>query len=271
MFPYIGGKARQAKWITSFLPRTMDLYCEPFGGAFWNYIKGDFDAKTVVYNDFNKFMANLFACCQSPDKFLSHLKKIEAQDNDLFNKFKATVLETRENFNIPDYDIATMYIYLVTQTFSGMMSEKVKMVDLHGKYKSKYYAFINKLENERIRKRLEKIIVTHNSFEYILEQFDGYGKNYFYLDPPYYQKEHLYAFHEFGRASHEELARKLHSLKSRWILSYYEYEELNEWYPQEKYTWETKEYAKASMATKGKAQSVGTELLILNYSNIISI
>lgn len=273
MFPYIGGKRRQSEWINSYLPRTMDLYVETFGGAFWNYVMGKFTAKEVVYNDFNRYMANLFACCKHPDKFLSYLTRIEAQDKDLFNNFKQQILDAQDNFNMPDFDIATMYIYIVTQSFSGIMSEKVEMVDLHGKYRSKYYAFINKLNNRRIRHRLDRVTVYNESYEKILDMYDGdeFSKQrYFYLDPPYYQKEHLYAFHEFGRASHEELARKLHTLKSRWILSYYEYDELNEWFPSDQYVWERMDFAKASMATKGKEQSVGTELLIMNYKSVFT-
>jgi DNA adenine methylase len=251
----------------------MELYAECFGGAFWNYINGGFTAKEVVYSDFNRFMANMFACAKHPDKFLTHLTKIEAQDKDLFDKFKQEILDTQENFNMPDFDIATMYIYIVTQSFSGIMSEKVEMVDLHGKYRSKYYAFINKLRNRRIRKRLDRVTVHNESYEKILDMYDGNDfskQRYFYLDPPYFQKEHLYAFHEFGRDSHQELAMKLNSLKSRWILSYYQYDELNEWFPSDKYIWERMDFAKASMAAKGKAQSIGTELLIMNYRSTFS-
>ena len=273
MIPYIGGKARQSKWISSFLPQTMKLYCEPFGGMLWNYVKGTFKADTVVYNDFNRFNANIFACCKEPDKFLSHLNRFEAQDRKLFESFKQTILSTTENFPMPDYNIATMYVYIITQLFSGVMSEKVEMVDLHGKYRSKYYSFINKLKNPKIRRRLDRVTVHNESFEQIIDMYDGtdFNKNrYFYFDPPYFKKEHLYAFHEFGRANHEELARKLRDLKSRWILSYYEYDELNDWFPIDKFEWERMDFKKASMAAKGKEQTVGTELLIMNYKNRFS-
>jgi DNA adenine methylase len=274
MFPYIGGKQKQSTWIESHLPRDMNLYVEPFGGAFWNYIKGSFNAKEVVYNDFNKFMSNMFACSKQPDKFLSYLNKVKAQDRQLFDKFKYEILSIKDNFNIPDFNIATMYIYIVTQTFSGIMSEKVQMIDLHGKYTSKYYAFINKLKNRTIRKRLDKVTVYNLSYDQILDMYDTecFDKNrYFYLDPPYYQKEHLYAFHEFGKDNHKELSNKLKSLNSRWILSYYEYDELAEWFPNDKYIWTTMDFKKSSMASEGKEQSVATELLIMNYRSVYSL
>ena len=271
MFPYIGGKNRQAKWIASFLPATMDRYVEVFGGAFWNYVLGDFVAKEVVYNDFNKFMANIFACCKDPDKYLHHLKQLKPQNRQLFDSFKQVILTTGDNFAIPNYDIATMYIYIVTQTFSGIMSEKVKMVDLHGKYDSKYNAFMRKLEKPKIRERLESIEVTNLSFEEVIARYDGGAGTYLYLDPPYWQTEKLYAFHDFGREQHTELAHLLHQAKSRWILSYYNYKELEEWYPPKKYVWRMMDFKKASAAAKGKKQTDATELLIMNYSNVLSI
>ena len=257
-------------WINSFMPRNIDTYSEVFGGAGWVLVKGTFEAKRLIYNDFNKFLSNIFECCKNPDDFLYHLKNTEAQNLQIFNEAKQTILDIGDNYTIPDYDIATKYILVLTQTFSGMMSPKVKMVDLHGKYTSKYYAFIHKLENLKIRKRLEKLEVTNQSFEQVIEQYDS-KNTFFYLDPPYYKKEHLYAFHDFGRGHHEKLADILQNIKGKFILSYYEYDELNEWYPGGKYIWERKDYAKASMATKGKKQSIGTELLIMNYKNMLRI
>jgi DNA adenine methylase len=269
VIPYVGGKSRQAKWINLFVPKRLELYIEPFSGGFWTYIKGDFETKRAIYNDFNPYMANIFACCKEPDKYLSYLKSVDAQDRAIFDKFKQDVISTTE-FVMPDFELGMKYIYVLTQTFSGIMSPKVKMVDLHGKYKSKYYAFINKLENPKIRKRLEKLEVLNQSFEQVIEQYDS-KDTFFYLDPPYYKKEHLYAFHEFGRSHHEQLASILQKIKGKFILSYYEYDELSEWYPQDKYIWEKKDYFKASMATKGKKQSVGTELLVMNYKSVIEV
>ena len=37
-------------------------------------------------------------------------------------------------------------------------------------------------------------------------------------------------------------------------------------YPEEDYVWEKKEFVKAAAAKKGKTQTKGEELLIMNYS-----
>ena len=71
MINYIGGKNKMAKWIVPFIPGDIETYVEVFGGAFWVYIKADiynkFKLKTVIYNDFNRFMVNLFECFRKED------------------------------------------------------------------------------------------------------------------------------------------------------------------------------------------------------------
>lgn len=53
MFPYMGGKSKQSKWIQEVFPKNFDNYVEVFGGAFWVYINSDnlHNKKTVVYKD----------------------------------------------------------------------------------------------------------------------------------------------------------------------------------------------------------------------------
>jgi hypothetical protein len=40
---------------------------------------------------------------------------------------------------------------------------------------------------------------------------------------------------------------------------------LHAWFPEDKYRWEKKLFAKAAAATKGKSQNMGEEILIMNY------
>ncbi len=262
---YIGGKYRQAKWIEEFIPKEMKTYAEVFGGAFWVYLKSTFKAESVHYNDFNRFMVNLFACCQQPERFHKFVDAIEPQDAERYEKFKKDVLPmVDDKFDYPDFLMATKYVYLVTQTFSGIMSEKGKMVDLKGKYRSKYLSFKDRLMNPKFQKRFEKIVAHNESYEDFIPIVDS-PDTFLYLDPPYYNTESLYAFHSFGLEDHEKLANILKECKSKWLLSYYEFDDLSKWFPKDKYHWEYKEYKKASMAGKGKKQSTGVEVLVMNY------
>ena len=71
MISYIGGKARMANWISSYVPPHIETYIEVFGGAFWVYINSDIYKRVdkVIYNDFNPYMTNLFRCSSNPKTF----------------------------------------------------------------------------------------------------------------------------------------------------------------------------------------------------------
>ena len=265
MFAYVGGKYRQAKWISKYLPKNFERYAEVFGGAMWTYINGNINVDDVHYNDFNSQMANLLYCCSQYDKFIPILDSREAQDEEEFYQCKKDVLEvihSGNKINMPDFELAAEYAYIITQCFSGIMSENVKYVNLKGKYNSKYNSFTGRVKNPKVQKKLEKIKATSLTFEDFIPRVDG-EKTLLYLDPPYYGTENLYAFHNFTRDKHKELADMLNQCESKWILSYYEFPEMKEWYPQDKYAWFRKDYKKASMASSGKKQTTGTELLII--------
>ena len=58
---------------------------------------------------------------------------------------------------------------------------------------------------------------------------------------------------------------ELKTIKGKFSLSYYDFVLLSEWFPQDQYRWEKKEFAKAAAAKKGQSQNMGEELLIMNY------
>ena len=54
-------------------------------------------------------------------------------------------------------------------------------------------------------------------------------------------------------------------MEGKFSLSYYDFDELSDMYPKDNFKWETKEFVKASGAREGEAQSIGEEVLIMNY------
>ena len=81
-----------------------------FGGAFWVYVNGDVHTRPklekVIYNDFNRYMVNLFECCKTPQEFYDSMMEIKAQDEELFYKFKKEVFEDNDvnNVKLGDFD-----------------------------------------------------------------------------------------------------------------------------------------------------------------------
>jgi DNA adenine methylase len=279
MLSYIGGKSKIGKWITPYYPTDMETYVETFGGMFWCFYNMDLEKypnlKTVVYNDFNPLNYNLFKCLENPTELLKAVNSIPCQEKGidrtpelhkiLFGNFQQSLFSSELVIKSPDYMMAAQYAYILTQVFSGSKPESSSFIDLKGKYKSKYLTFRDKLANPKWVEKFLKITNVENlDFDTVIQKYDS-ESTYFYLDPPYWKTENYYSNHDFDRVDHERLAKTLHQVKGKFSLSYYEFDLLHEWFPQPQYRWESKEFAKAAAATKGKTQNKATELLILNY------
>lgn len=282
MISYIGGKSKIAPTlIIPNIPNDIEIFIEVFGGQFWTFFSMDVNnypnLKTVVYNDFNPLNYNLYTCVKNHQRLLEECDKLIVQEkdvfptnpicNELFTRFQAEIFD--ENFRVEayDYETAAKYVYVLTQVFSGANPAKSKFIDLKGKYHSKFTSFKNKLKNEKWQKMFERIDFVENmDFADVIEKYDS-PTTYFYVDPPYFVvgEGDYYSNHEFGRQDHERLANVLKSIEGKFSLSYYDFPLLSEWFPKDQYKWESKEFAKAAAAKKGKTQTMGEELLIMNY------
>jgi DNA adenine methylase len=231
--------------------------------------------KNVVYNDFNPLNYNLFQCVKNPTLLLEVINSIPCQQlgeentpsvyKEQFVNFQSELFGSGFTINYPDYQVAAKYAYVLTQVFSGSKPETSSFIDLKGKYKSKYLTFRDKLSKPEWVEHFLRITKVENmDFAEVIEKYDS-PTTYIYLDPPYWKTENYYNNHDFDRNDHERLAKVLHGVKGKFSLSYYDFELLHEWFPEETYRWEKKEFAKAAAAKKGTKQNMGEELLILNY------
>jgi DNA adenine methylase len=278
---YIGGKKRMQSWIVPFIPKDIETYCEPFSGQFWVFFGMDLDdypnLKTIVYNDFNPLNYNLYKCINNHQRLLEECENLVVQElgviptnlicEQQFNEFQSEIFASGFTINYPDYTVAAKYVYVLTQVFSGANPEKSKFIDLKGKYHSKFTSFKNKLRNEKWQKMFESITNVENmDFEEVIKKYDS-PTTYFYTDPPYYivGEGAYYSNHDFDRQDHERLANVLQKVKGKFGMSYYDFELLHTWYPENTFRWERKEFAKAAAAKKGTKQNMGEELLIMNY------
>lgn len=278
---YIGGKARIGKWIVPYIPQEIETYVEGFGGMFWVFFNMDLSKypklKTVVYNDFNKLNANLFKCAREYDRLWDELFKYPCQQlgvidtppeyEQLFNKCQKEVFDP--NLVIgdePNFEIAGKYVYVLTQVFSGSKPETSKYTDYKGKYRCKVLIFMDKLKHSKFREHFDKITFVHSKdFEEVIEMYDS-PTTYFYLDPPYWKTENYYSAHDFDSKDHERLANVLKNIKGKFGLSYYYFSHLEDWYPKKLYFWREKEFVKAAAARENIKQTIGKELLIMNYN-----
>ena len=279
MLSYIGGKSKIGKWIVPYYDKNMEVYLETFGGMFWCFYNMDLkqfpNLKKVVYNDFNPLNYNLFKCIQNPTELLRTINSIDCQKQgeditpelyrEQFVRFQADIFNKDFSVEAYDYETAAKYVYVLTQVFSGSKPEISKFIDLKGKYKSKYLTFRDKLMKPDWVDHFLKITDVENmDFADVINKYDS-PSTYIYLDPPYWKTENYYSNHDFDRNDHERLANVLHGVQGKFSLSYYDFDLLREWFPEDKYTWVRKEFAKAAAAKKGEKQNMGEELLIMNY------
>jgi DNA adenine methylase len=276
MLPYIGGKSRISTFIKHFIPSDIETYVEPFSGMYWLFLKMDLsnyeNLKKVVYNDVNPLNVNLFRCIKDYDKLWNLSKNIPIEDPELFKQFQSEIFNSDLDLNSPNFEVAYKYAYVLSQVWSGKDPTKAVLVKNGGYvskktgiYVSKFEIFRNKLIDPSFQKYIDCITDIENlDFEEVIKKYDS-PKTYFYCDPPYYLTEKYYANHDFNRDTHERLADTLKNIKGRFSLSYYHFDLLYEWFPKNKFRWESKVFSKSAMAKSGEAQTKGTELLILNY------
>jgi len=272
MISYIGGKSRVSKFIIPYIPKDIETYVEVFGGMFWVFFKMNLDdypnLKKIVYNDFNKLNVNIFNCIKDYDKFSEIIDEYPSQNSEMFYEFQKELFGDNKidvDLSKPDYHIACKYIYLLSQVWSGTNVSKAKFIDLKGKYKSKFDTFKDKLKNPKWQKYFDLIETTENmDFGDCIKKYDN-EKTYFYCDPPYHMTEKYYVNHEFGLETHQRLAECLVKMEGKFALSYYDFPQLSEWFPKDKFIWKSKLFKKAAAAKAGVKQNSGEELLIMNY------
>ena len=280
MISYIGGKHRMSGWIDSYIPKDITTYVEGFSGMFWVFFNMNLDEypnlKTVVYNDYNRLNANLMKWAKQYDVLHDELAKYPCQQlgvvdtppeyGEMFREYQKIVFDpnlviTEEN----SLDIAAKYVYVLTQVFSGSKPETASYTDYKGKYRCKVLIFMDKLKHPEYRKHFDRINFVENSdFEEVIKKYDS-PKTYFYMDPPYWKTENYYSNHDFDVNDHKRLADALNNIQGKFGLSYYDFPQLEEMYPKDKFNWEQKNFKKAAAAKKDGTQNEGTELLIMNY------
>ena len=278
MFPYIGGKSHHAKWIVELFPDDFETFVDVFGGAGWLTVKNTKAiGKRTVYNDFNPLLANVFECFRIPEQLILEMNKIPSSNIDIYKAFQKELFVDLnwDDISMGDFILATKYLYLQTQIFSGtpLSAKNVSyFTDLKsgGKYPSKYETLKRKLTNKKILTSLKSIYAVENKdCVEVIKKYDA-PDAFFYIDPPYFKKEFYYTS-DFSRGKHAELAALLSDIKGRFALSYYDFPELKMLYPPEKFRWHRRNVYKSSATRSGKDAdykniSSATEILIMNYT-----
>jgi len=291
---WFGGKNSMSKWIYSYIPKDIKNYVEVFSGSMAIYFNEDFKhCDNIVFNDFNKLQTNFISCCKDYEKMLSELEKSflpggflhcdKTIPDDIKKHYRNLYTDTKNpakcdfydnmNFDIPNYEKAVIYSFMITSAFNACHARGAGFSGVTKTNKLKVTTLINKLKKEDYHIKLNKLNnIEYLDFEELINKWDS-EDTFLYLDPPYKYTDgngthdQDYGSKEiFGDSSHKRLANLLKKSKSRWSLSYYWFEELEEWFPRDRYIWKTKEFHRPSASFSNSEK--GVELLILNYDPV---
>ena len=251
--------------MKTLVPRHFKRFGEVFGGAMWFYIRSNWKLEEVYYNDLDALMYNLFTCFKQYDKIIEGLKDIPALNEGVFSDMKEVI---KRSYTPPDIEVAVAHIYLCTHIFSGvtgtLRNENLKMVDKQFKFKKMVdQACVKRLHKKDIRDKFDKLQTFNLSYDEFIHKVD-HEDLFLYLDPPYWKTESYYKEGNFNADDHEKLSHIIKNSKCKWMISYYDFPELHEWFPENRYKWVRKNYKKVS--SNLKKSNISEEVLIMNYS-----
>lgn len=201
---WMGGKRLLRKQISELIPKDINGYIEPFGGAAWVMLYRDRWADMEVYNDLDGRLVNLFLQAKfHPEELIRELELMPASREIFDHVFKQP--------GITEIQKAARFLYLVSRSFGAQMNA---FATAKSQGASSHH---NRIERIRqLHKRLDRVIIEHLPYEEILFRYDS-KDNFFYCDPPYMTGK------EYANAvgfDHVKLRDHLVRLKGRWILSY---------------------------------------------------
>lgn len=268
MISWVGGKSIHTKWIVPQLPeiQTYDTYVEPFTGAGWIYFKGlgtKLQNHKIILNDADSFLANDWFCCVNKRlDLLGECSKLPPHNHEVYNRIKEEIIKIDpDTIELGDMDMAVKHLYLISQRFVSASYSLPKPSS------GKWERFL--LDLNRKADIFDNIDEVHNmDFQEVIEKYDS-PRTLFYTDPPYYDTENYY-MHEFLKEDHLRLADCLKNIRGKFALSYYDFPELGEWFPESEYPW-YRHAAKNVMGVR-KGKKIDTELggkdieiLVKNY------
>jgi DNA adenine methylase len=258
----MGGKAHHIKHLDKLFPITFTTFVDVFGGAGWVSVKSSIAqrAQLQVYNDLNPHLANIFTQFSiDPEQVKQQLLQWPQQNAELYRQFQQDIFgDVKPELNLLT---AAKYLYLEVQSFTGNTLGLTSSVYFDKKNIHGLNPLLKKLSTDKITNRLKKLTVENLNAIDVIKKYDS-ATTFFYVDPPYYEKEHYYT-QAFGKHEHKLLADCLNNIQGQFALSYYDFDELNTWFPENKFTRTTYNVSKQSSSRTNKQR--GTELVIRNY------
>ena len=262
MFPYMGGKSQHRRFLDQILPQAPDTWIDVFGGAGWVTVRSEaaFTARHRIYNDANPMLSNAWHWISTaPLDLAETLEQLPWQDADLYREFQHRLFVLGEPCR--DIQAAARYLYLQVQSFSGNTLSATSSVYFHPQHTLR--PLVRRLRDPEWQQRFQGVEVRCQDAVELIQQCDAPGV-FFYLDPPYHQRERYYT-QSWPQSRHHELAQVLQQCQARWALSYYDFAELQQWYDPDRFPRHRYRLYRPSSGKRTRDRTA-EELVITNYT-----
>ena len=260
LFMWAGGKRKLLKHYATYMPNSVDSYCEPFfgGGAMYIHVMNTYKPKYARINDINSDIVRIYKCIkENLDPFLIRLNKLEAQyipldkpdRKKLYYDIRSEHAWKHEAYSEPE-EAATLYFLMKTGfngvyqlnhntngrygTPAGLLNQKDKVYD-----RNVLQWWNNVLQQTEICSRDWKDVV------------DMEDDTFYFCDPPYRQ-----SFANYGHSFTDDMCKELIQFcdsKSNVMLCN---RDDDEWFADQHHTMNTTNFdANYTVGRKGKKEA----------------
>lgn len=180
---WVGGKRQLVPSLLPLMPKSFDLYCEPFlgGGALLFSIQPN---KAIV-NDINPELISLYKVVKEDVSSLIKELLTYKNDEEFFYKIRNIDRDLKKINKLSLVKKAARTYYLNKSCFNGLyrVNRKGQFNSPYGHYKSAFVPDIKALNSLSEYLNTSDISIFNGSYLNLLDKLDS--KSFVYLDPPY--------------------------------------------------------------------------------------
>jgi len=211
-FPWIGGKRNLARLLVDRIDRIPHrTYAEPFVGGGGVFLRRKRQAPAEVINDISRDVATFFRILQRHYTPFMDMLRYQITGRAEFKRLVATRPET-----LTDLERAARLLYLQNAGYGGRVRSPSFGVDP----RTPGGVNMNRLGPllEELHSRLAGVTIECLPYGQFITRYDR-PETLFFLDPPYWDSEHVYGAGLFGKADFEALAELLAGLQGTFLMT----------------------------------------------------
>lgn len=215
---YFGGKGWLAKHLITFFPEdySYSIFVDLFGGGA-HVLTQKMKTSMEVFNDKDADLVNFLLVLTGPqrEELKAWLRSLPTSRY-LFEKWQDEWFEGHRPGS--ELERAVRYYYIQRMKIVPHPNEKSGFRS--SRMKCPATDFQHSIDHlDRFAERFREVVIENKDFREIIDMYDS-PTTFFFVDPPYVHKEHLYKG-SFQRQDHIDLASRLSKIQGKAMVTYY--------------------------------------------------